>query len=184
MARQRPREPRATCTGHVHDHCDASNCGVDPSASTSVAFGTGLPAILRPSQLAPLDSWSGNQRRSLILVSAVAELFFPLLSVTLSQSLLGQHGSPQAWPRGCQKNHQKDDSQLISVCEQHCRFCFWRKNKHDPSGKNNLTCDKPPTMPPGVDPDMAENTVEHYITKYALKGETTSPPDFITVFRS
>ena len=52
-----------------------------------------------------------------------------------------------------------------------------------PPGKNDLTCDKPPVITPGVDPDMAENTIEHYIEKYALKGETTSPPDFITVFR-
>ena len=117
MARQRPREPRATCRGHARGHCDASDCGVDPSASTSVAFGTGLSANLCPSQLALLDSWSGNQRRRLILVSAVAELFFPLLFVALSQSLLGQHGPPQAWPRGCQKIIETDDSQLISVCE-------------------------------------------------------------------
>ena len=53
-----------------------------------------------------------------------------------------------------------------------------------PPGKNDLTCDKPPVITPGVDPDMAENTIEHYIAKYALKGEPTSAPDFITVFRT
>ena len=87
-------------------------------------------------------------------------------------------------PADARKIIEKDDSQLISVCEQHCQFCFGRKNKHDPSGKNDLTCDKPPTITPGADPDMAENTVEHYITKYALKEDTTSPPDLITDFRS
>ena len=48
---------------------------------------------------------------------------------------------------------EKDGTQLISVCEQHCRFHYGRKRKYDPSGENDLTRGKPRTVKPTITVD-------------------------------